>query len=50
MSGVVGITLDGRIILVNEVALDELDGQARLADTTTADDNQLVFAQELGLE
>jgi hypothetical protein len=26
-------TLNGRVILVHEVALDELNGQGRLADT-----------------
>ena len=43
------LTLDGRVVLVDEVGLDELDGQARLSDTAAADDYQLVFSQELGM-
>lgn len=43
------LTLDGRVVLVDEVGLDELDGQARLSDTAAADDYQLVFSQELGI-
>jgi hypothetical protein len=38
---------DCRVILVDEVALDQLDGQAGLADTTTADNDELVLSQEL---
>ena len=38
------LTLDGRIVLVDEVGLDELDGQARLSDTAAADNYQLVFS------
>lgn len=30
------------------MTLDELDGQTRLSYTTTADDHELVLAQELG--
>jgi hypothetical protein len=41
-------TFDCRVILVDEVALDQLDGQAGLADTTTADNDELVLSQELG--
>ena len=35
--------LDGRVVLVDEVVLDELDGERRLADATTPDDDQLVL-------
>jgi hypothetical protein len=42
-----GPTFDCRIILIDEMALDELDGQAGFADTTAADDDELVFSQEL---
>lgn len=38
-----GLTFDGRIVLIDKVALDELDGEAGLAHTTTANDYQLVF-------
>lgn len=38
-------TFYSRIILINEMALDELNGQARLADTTTADNDELVFTE-----
>jgi len=37
----VGI-LNGGIVFIDEVVLDELDGQGALADTTTADDDKLV--------
>jgi len=40
-------TFNRWVVLVDEVALDELDGQARLADTTSADHDELVLAQEL---
>jgi outer membrane biogenesis lipoprotein LolB len=30
------------------VALDQLDGQARFTNTTTADNYQLILSQELG--
>jgi hypothetical protein len=43
-----GRTFDGGVVLVDEVALDELDGQAGLADAAAADDNELVLAKELG--
>lgn len=42
-----GRTFDCRVVLVDEVALDELDGQTRFTDTTTADHHQLVLSQEL---
>ena len=38
------LTFNCWIVLVHEVALDQLDSQTRLADTTTADDHQLVFS------
>lgn len=40
-------TFDCRVIFVDKVALDKLDGQARFAYTTTADDDELVFSHEL---
>ena len=42
------LTFDGRVILVYEVALDELDGQTRLSHTTAAYHHQLVLSKELG--
>jgi hypothetical protein len=41
------LTLDGRIVLVYEVALDQLDSQTRLSDSTAADNYQLVFSEKL---
>jgi hypothetical protein len=41
------LTFDCRVVLVNKVTLDELDGQTRLSDTTTADDYELVLAEKL---
>lgn len=35
------------VVLVDEVALDQLDGQARFTHTTATDDDQLVFSEEL---
>jgi hypothetical protein len=32
------LTFNCWVILIHEVALDELDGQTRLSDTTTAND------------
>jgi hypothetical protein len=40
-------TLDGWVIFVDEMRLDQLDCEARLADTTTADHHQFVFSREL---
>lgn len=40
-------TLDGRIILVDEMALNQLDRKTRFTDTTSTNDHQLVFSQEL---
>jgi len=34
---------DGRIVLVDEMVLDELDGKSGLADTTTTNNDNLVF-------
>jgi hypothetical protein len=41
------LTLDGRVVLVYEVALDQLDSQTRLSDSTAADYHQLVFSEKL---
>lgn len=41
------LTLDGWIILVDEVGLDELDGQARLSHASAANYDQLVLSEEL---
>lgn len=40
-------TFNGRIVFVHEVALDELDGQATFSDTSTSNNHQLVFPEEL---
>ena len=40
-------TLNSRVVFVDEMALDQLDGETRLADTTTADHDQLVFSRKL---
>ena len=40
-------TLDGGIIFVDEMTLYELNGKARFADTSSSNDHQFVFAQEL---
>jgi hypothetical protein len=40
-------TFDGRVVFVNEVALDQLYGQAGLAHTAAADHHQLVLAKKL---
>lgn len=37
-------TFDSGVILVDKVSLDELDGQARFTDTTSADNDELVFS------
>lgn len=42
-------TFDRRIVFVDEVALDQLDGQAGLSDTSATDDDELVLSQELEL-
>ncbi len=40
-------TLNRWIVFVDEVALDQLDGQAGFAHTTTADHNELVLSEKL---
>lgn len=40
-------TLNCRIIFVDEMALDELDGKARFTDATASNHDQLVLSQEL---
>jgi hypothetical protein len=40
-------TFNRRIIFVDEVALDQLDRQTRLSNTTTTDNNELILAQKL---
>lgn len=40
-------TFDCRVIFIDEVALDKLDCEARFAHTTSTDDNELVFPEEL---
>lgn len=39
--------LDCWVVFVDEVTLNELNGEGRFTDTTTADNYQLVFPQEL---
>lgn len=41
------LTFNRRVILVDKVALDQLDGQTRLSDTTATDYDQLVFSEKL---
>lgn len=41
-------TFDCGIVLVDEMALDQLNGQARFTDTTTANNDELVLSHELG--
>lgn len=43
-------TFNRRIIFVDKVALDQLDRQTRLSDTTTADNDELILAQKLQQE
>lgn len=38
------LTFNCWVVLVHEVTLDQLDGQARLSDATTTDNHQLVFS------
>lgn len=40
-------TFDCGIVLVDKVALYQLNGEAGLSDTTTTDHDELVFSQEL---
>lgn len=39
-----------RVILVNEMALDQLNGQARLSNTTSANNHQFVLPEKLDSE
>jgi hypothetical protein len=41
-------TFDCGIVLVDEMALNQLNGQARFTDTTTANNDELVLSHELG--
>lgn len=40
-------TFNCRVVFVDKVRLDQLDGQARFAYTASTDNDQLVFSQEL---
>ena len=40
-------TFNRRVVLVNKVALNQLDCKAGFSDATSAYDHQLVFSQEL---
>jgi hypothetical protein len=40
-------TFNGGIVLVDEMALDQLDSQARLSNTTSTDNDELVLSKEL---
>lgn len=40
--------LDGRVVLLDEYALDELDGEGGLADATATQHDHLVFAHLCG--
>lgn len=40
-------TFDGRIVFIDEVALDQLDGQARLPHASASDHDQLVLPEKL---
>ena len=44
------LTFNCGVILVDEVALDQLDRQAGLADAAASYDDKLVFSQKLPLE
>ena len=44
------LTFNCGVILVDEVALDQLDRQAGLADAASSYDDKLVFSQKLPLE
>jgi hypothetical protein len=43
-------TLNSRVILVNEMILGHLNGQAGFADTTSTNNHHLIFSQELSNE
>lgn len=40
-------TLNGWIVFVDEMALNQLNRETRFTDTTSTDDHQLVFSQKL---
>jgi hypothetical protein len=40
-------TFDGRVVFVDEMALDELDGQTTLSDSTATNYHEFVFPEEL---
>lgn len=40
-------TFNGWVILIDEMALDQLNRQTRFTDTTSTDNHQFVFSQEL---
>lgn len=41
------LTLDGWVVLVDEMTLDELNGEARFTDATSTDNHQFILPQEL---
>lgn len=41
------LTFNGRVIFIDKVALDELDGQAGFTDSTASDYDKLILAKEL---
>ena len=41
-------TFDCRVVFIDEVTLDQLDGEAALSHSTASYDHQLVFPEELG--
>ncbi len=42
-----GITFNSRIIFVDEVALNQLDGEARFTDATATNNDELVLSHKL---
>ena len=40
-------TFNGRIIFINEMTLNQLDGEAGFSYASAADDNQLVLSKKL---
>ena len=47
VNGMDRLTFDCGVIFVHEMTLYELDGQARFAHASTADDDELVLSQKL---
>ncbi len=41
------ITFNSRIVFVDKVALNQLDGEARFTDATATDNDELVLSHEL---